>query len=233
MGQPEPRLELVAARGRWPVAGALVCGVLLLGWATRLASQSSPADAGAEGRSIAAYARITQLAAILVAATDAESCSHGFIVTGDYGFLSPFDRALEVQAEELAQLELQYAGDRERAPLLRDVRDALAAQREHMTRMVALRRSMGEGAAPQLLANFRGRELTDSVRAAVKVLINDEQAALRSVRVRTASAASAGTRAWLIFACAGVMALSLGSFALIRKRRRRKAIAGWEPNVAA
>jgi CHASE3 domain sensor protein len=213
-------LKTTESSGKWAQVAALVLVVLLVAAATRNNSQVVQPTAGAEARNTAAYARITQLAAVLVAATNAETCSRGYVITGDAGFLAPFARALEVQSEALGALQELYADDRERAALLRDVRDAVAAQQEHMSGAVARRRVLGTAQAGPLLAEFRGRDLTDSLRAAVNMLLIDEQSGLARDRVVLASATSAGTRRSLAYMAAGLVALALAATWMIRERRR-------------
>lgn len=168
---------------RWPVVVALVLGGLLLLTAARSAFQNPASDMGAEARHNAARVRITHLAAVLAAARNAETCSRGYFITGDVGFLVPFEQALEVQTAMMTQLELLYAGDRERGPLLNDLRDALASQRAHMSRTVALRRTVAVD-AQHLIESPRGQELTDSVRAAIQAIVMDEQSKLARERAQ-------------------------------------------------
>lgn len=202
----------------WPVVAAFVLGVLLLLAAARIAFQRPAPDGGAQERSDAAYARITHLAAVLVAATNAETCSHGYIVSGDPGFLAPYERALAVQVEVMTALEAMYAGDVERGQMLRDIRDALATQREHMSRNLSLRQALGTADAALLIERFRGRELTDSVRTAINVMVIEEQSALARARVRVASA-SADARTLLVSGGISVVFLSLGLTGFVRSRR--------------
>ena len=192
----------------------------MLSTATRSGAQGQQPLVGSAGRSAAAYARIANLAAVLNAATNAETCSYGYVITGDAGFLAPLQRALAVQDEILAELEIVYAGDLERGPLLSDVRDALATQRAHMSRAVALRRTVGGEHAARLLEGFRVRELTDSVRVAIRVMVTAEHSALARERAGVASASSAETRGY-VFGGLGLLLLVIGSAAFVRERRRR------------
>lgn len=220
MRQVEASSDVSASSSKWPVTVAVVLAVLLVAAATQNISRITQTASGAEGRNTAAYARITQLAAVLVAATNAETCSHGFVTTGDAGFLAPYERALTVQDEAMSELVALYAGDRERGPLLRDVRDALARQREHMSGAVTRRRALGAGPAAALIAKFRGRELTDSVRASVSLLLADEQSGLTNERAVVKSASAAGTRKRLAWVGLGVLLGGVATVALLRGRRR-------------
>lgn len=168
---------------RWPVVAACILGLLLLVAAARSVFQDPASDLGAEARRNAARVRITHLAAVLAAARNAETCSRGYFITGDVGFLLPFEQALEVQTAMMSQLELLYAGDVERGPLLRDLRDALASQRAHMSRTVALRRTSAAD-AQQLIESPRGQELTDSVHAAIQAIVIDERSKLARERAQ-------------------------------------------------
>ncbi len=212
------------SHSKWPVVAAFVVGVLLLAAATRAAANAPRALAGDDGSRTAAASRIVQLTALLVAATDAESCSHGYVITGDAGFLAPYERALEIEAEEMAKLEVLYARDLERAPMLADVREALASQRAHMSRTVALRQALRAGDAATLIAGFRGRELTDSLRAAIKTIVMDEQSVLSRDRAQVESVSLVGSRALVVSAGSGLLLLALGLGAVIRKRNQANAI---------
>ncbi len=116
-----------------------------------------------------------QVAAVVVAATNAETCSQGYVITGDAGFLAPFARSLEVQGEAMAALQRLYDHDHERVSLLRDLRDALGSQREYMlgaaVSMLLMEEQSGLARDRAVLASAGTRQLMVSAGLGVLLLV--------------------------------------------------------------
>lgn len=223
MGFDAASEEGVARRHTWPVFAAFVLALMFFAGAAGSARLSTQRLVDADRRSADAYARIAQLAAVLDAATDAETGSRGFVITGDDEFLVPYQRGIATASGELNRLESLYAGDSLRLPLLRHVRDALNRQVAHMSRTVELRRTIGAGAAAEFVSSGRGLALTDEVRAAIGSLVVDERATLQRERAEAEAATIAANRTLLFEGVIGILLLTLAFVVLMWEVRRRRA----------
>lgn len=208
--------------GKGHIAALVVFVSLILFVVTRSGSPNTPSGRAARDAE-AAYARIAQLSALLDAASDAETGARGFVITGDAGFLAPYEGALALETAEMEELTALYAGSREAATVLQDLRDAFDTRREHMSSAVNLRRrTLGADQAARVLADFRGQELTDVVRAELNGLMREEQAVLAGVRNQKAFASSAGGRVLFVVGGVSLVVLSFGFVAFARARRRQQ-----------
>lgn len=127
-----------------------------------------------------------ELDRLLIQIQDIETGSRGFVVTGDSGFLEPFEAAVgKVNDQFRTVRELtkdnprQQAGCEVLAPLL-------ARRVEHSRSSVELRRTAGFEAARQKMAAGEGREAMAGIRAVISRMQTEEAALLaeRSDAVR-------------------------------------------------
>lgn len=223
MKYDEGSSDSVAGSNFWPVSVGFAVAVLVLALAAWSALRSTQRLVDADRRSSDAHNRIAQLAAVLDAATDAETGSRGYVITGNAEFLKPYERGIATASEELDDLEALYVGDSLRRPLLQRVRAALEMQVAHMSRTVELRRTVSGAAAARLVATGRGRELTDAVRSAINDLVSDERAVLARERDELDAATAAATRTLIIKGVIAVVLLALAFGALLVEGRRRRA----------
>ena len=127
-----------------------------------------------------------QLAELQAMLTDAETGVRGFVISQDERFLEPYNSALD--RRETLFNALQTSADpavRDRLPALRRLSDEKLA---NAFANVASTRAGNVEEARRRIANGRGKELMDAIRAEITVLDAEEDA--RLARLTAASAAS-------------------------------------------
>jgi PAS domain S-box-containing protein len=108
---------------------------------------------------------------------DAETGQRGYALTGDEAFLAPY---LEVQDGLAGRLEalLQITPEPAERLRLQTVAPLLQAKLQHMSAVVALRRSGDMAGALARVRNGEGKRLMDTIRAEMGTFVGQQEAAL-------------------------------------------------------
>jgi signal transduction histidine kinase len=178
-------------RAGWAAAGLLGGAVLLLAYGAQATLQ-----AGTEAYDAARTGQ--QLEALFSTLKDAETGQRGYLLTGDEGYLQPYQAARARLPGVLAGID-EGPLEQPSAALarLRTLSDAKMAE---LAQTIALRRSGDEAAALAVVQSSRGKVIMDEIRATADTL--------------TAAAAAAGVAASSQELRAGALA-GLGGFGLV------------------
>ena len=164
-----------------------------------------------------------RLGNLLAHVTDAETGMRGFIITGNETFLKPYHNAIKVIDRDLADLQRLTADNAEQTVRLEAVKSTVADKVDHMSNVVASRRSDGFAAAQSLVATEYGNVKMADVRVIVRAMSDAESRFLQQ-RQAAKDARARDTRivlgisALLGFALAVAASVSINRE--LRKRRR-------------
>jgi len=166
---------------RWLVVGSLVLVTLLL------------LNAGVAYRNTVRLHRSSDLVAhtnqvlfsletLLSTLKDAETGQRGFLITGDEGYLKPYENALSRVDRELAEFkELTRDNSRHQARIPR-LEELIKGKLDELAFTVALRKQKGLAAAQAEVATHLGKNRMDAIRALVAEMDADERALERERR---------------------------------------------------
>lgn len=123
---------------------------------------------------------------------DAETGQRGFLLTRDPAYLEPYERALAVMDQRLAELATDARGHEAVRPAMEQLSGRMRVKLEELARTVALARAGDFDGAVALVREGTGKRLMDEAREDLATLITWSEAALR-----TAVAAQENAVAWL------------------------------------
>jgi PAS domain S-box-containing protein len=164
--------------------------------------------------------RVLRASALLLSTIqDAETGERGYLLTGDNRFLEPYQDALANQGQvrqNLRQLTVDNRGQQARIARL----DGLVETRlSHLSHIIAIYATEGQGAARAALATDEGRLAMDEIRDLLKD-IEQEEHRLLQLRTQTTQA-KAGRVRWILSALLMIL-LTAGGFVSERDIRTRK-----------
>jgi signal transduction histidine kinase len=202
---------------RRTVIAALVVGLLLLAGVGVAAGRSMARLVATSMAVERTHRALRLLEGTYSRIADAESGARGYVLTGDARYLRSGPearRALVATVAELRALARDAPPQRARLTALEPL---LARRLDLLDRTVALRREAGFDAALAWGRAGGGRELGDSVRAALDALVADEE--------RVLAARSLGERAWVRNATVAIalglaLAFALGVAGVVGVRRQ-------------
>jgi signal transduction histidine kinase len=178
----------VAEFGRpgWAAAGLLGGAVLVLAYGAQATLR-----AGVEAHDAARTA--LRLEVLVSTLKDAETGQRGYLLTGDEGYLQPYDVARAGLPGELAAMASEpLAGPSHRLARLRALMEAKMAE---LAQTIALRRSGDVAGALAVVETSRGRVIIDEIRATADTLTGamvTAGAAARAQALRAAALAGLG-----------------------------------------
>ncbi len=172
------------------------------------------------------YIRLNALERTMAAVTDAETGQRGFLITGDEGYLAPYQDARKAIETDLRDLRQMWPDSAE-ADL--DALDQLvAASLAEMEQTISLRGQGRLTAADTIVGRGRGKEQMDRIRALVDALRSEEQARLNAATLgsaesrRTAFATAAfasGIALTAVLACLVLLRRDLGQRSRLAEER--------------
>ena len=119
---------------------------------------------------------ITGLQEILSNVKDAETGQRGFLLTGDRGYLEPYERALVAiprTLEKLADLTADNPAQKSQLPILKQHIDT---KLDELKQTIEVRRQQGLDAALAAVASDQGKAEMDAIRAHIDTMIGEERA---------------------------------------------------------
>ena len=136
----------------------------------------------------------------------AETGQRGFIITGDEAFLAPYRKAREqavpASLADLERLSIGNQGQQKRLAWLRRLIDQKFGE---IRTTIDVRRNQNFEAARLAIANRRGKDVMDEIRAVVSQMDYEEQKLLKE---RSGRAAASETR--ILWVAALMAAISIG-----------------------
>ena len=115
---------------------------------------------------------LREVRALLV---DAETGQRGFIITGEDGYLEPYNAALSSLQQDLSALRAAMAPYPEQRARLARLEPVIEARLERLKEGIRLRREKGLEAASSVLLDGRGKALMDQVRIIIGEMADTEQ----------------------------------------------------------
>jgi PAS domain S-box-containing protein len=123
---------------------------------------------------------------------DAETGQRGFVITGDEGFLEPYNEAEQQLAKQLATLERLYRAEGSHGEEMEILRRLVDRKQATLTASIQARRTQGREAALSVVSAGAGKAAMDDIRVVIDRMIDDEARALNDV-TRRAEARTAST----------------------------------------
>src|SRR5262249_20608491 len=101
---------------------------------------------------------------------DAETGQRGFLITGEEGYLKPYDDAVAALGPQLDKLDGLVAADAELRQGVAELRRLAGAKLAELGRVLDVRRAQGPEPARRLVLEGAGRRAMDAVRTLVAAL---------------------------------------------------------------
>ena len=170
-----------------------------------------------------------QLGRVFSLIQDAETGQRGYIITGQAGFLEPYESARGAIREELARLraleEAEAAGASDAALAELDALERLVdAKIENLGLSIALRETQGAAAANALVSTGRGKAIMDDIRVQVALMSASEAVSL-SARTAAVEALTRRSERMIggMFVLLGLL-LAAAVMLVLRQSRARQAL---------
>lgn len=172
-------------------------------------------------QSVQQTAILGELRDIVRVGVDAETGSRGYILTEDFSFLEPYQRAYRVWLSDIDQLKDRFekSGEAEDALAVGRIRALAGKKLEFINQVVAM---TAEGQREQAIAEVKteyGKQLLDNIRATVRQLEAKHERKLAQTIAR-ADEIQFGVTAILVTSLLLVMALAYFSFLQERRASR-------------
>ena len=161
---------------------------------------------------------------LLAHVTDAETGMRGFVITANETFLEPYHNAIKVIDHDLADLQRLTEDNAEQTRRLEAIKSTVADKVNHMSSVVAMRRSDGFAAAQSLVATEYGNVKMAAVRVIVSAMSDAESQFLQQ-RQAAMDARTRDTRIVLgISALLGFVLAVSASVSISRELRKRRRV---------
>ncbi len=135
---------------------------------------------------------------LLARITEAESGVRGYVITGEDGYLQPYEAALPSLDQTVQRLRQLTADNRNQQQRLDRLEPLIARRLDSFKQTVDLRKSQGFDAASRFVLTRQGKNLMDRIRSVIAEM-DDEEAALLKQREEDNARTSEATKAviWL------------------------------------
>ena len=165
----------IVARANLVVFGVLIAVVLVVSGTTwdRFSALRS-----ARNWSQHSYAILQTISGLGIAVRDAETGQRGFLLTGEYKYLEPYERSLGQVSFLDGELQRLTADEPKEQARLRVLAPLLQSKLEELAQTVQLRRSVGLDAALRIVRTDVGRNFTVRIEALLDEMSDDERALL-------------------------------------------------------
>ena len=121
---------------------------------------------------------IVDLEAAYSGVRGAEAAQRSYLLTGDPGYLQPYQAAVGETRYELMRLQGEFKGVPAQQQRLLALKETIGRKLADLNRTIAMNRAGDHAAALAMVAGDRWRDLTDQVRAQVTAIQNAEYALL-------------------------------------------------------
>jgi PAS domain S-box-containing protein len=217
-----PPFKILARLGRFATPVGFAISLIAVSAAGIGAYFNSRALAEVEAQLTRTQSALAHVAAIVTLASDAESASRGYVITGDDAFLSPLENAERALPSRIDGLRRALRDDPEQLAGVERLAGFTGSRMTLSRSNVTARRSGGLAAAQRAIADGTGRRVMDSVRAIAARLVATETAQLTE-RQASADARAAATQVGA-FASAGLsITILLTIFGALRREVRERA----------
>ncbi len=163
---------------------------------------------------------------ILSAAQDAETGQRGYLLTGDIGYLQPYEAATSDLNRRLGDLANLTRDNPTQQAHLEELRRLLDAKMTELDATLQARRTAGMQAALARMGTDEGKRIMDSVRAEIGLMRADEQRVREQRIISMGAAYRTALGSGLLSGVLGA-ALTIVIFNLIRHSARARARQEW------
>ncbi|MES2072273.1 MAG: CHASE3 domain-containing protein [Pseudomonadota bacterium] len=166
---------------------------------------------------------IAALEALRYAVADGETGVRGYVITGDLGYLGPYQRDLNEVDNGYDHLRILTAEHAPQLQQLKALKSLLDERRAGLGKILQLRREQGLDAVRERYLANRGLAVHEQVRQLINELLQDEH---RALELSTAHMDVSRKQARLAIAAGSLLALAtaLASFLIIRRGLLRRSI---------
>jgi signal transduction histidine kinase/CHASE3 domain sensor protein len=156
--------------------GAALLVLTAMGITTYRGARQALADDQLVGHT---YEVLEKLQAVLVAIVDLETVARGYVITGQDGFLEPYERTVKGLPNLLQDIQSLTADNPRQQERLATLKPILQAKLLFLTEQLNTRRDRGAESARALVGSGTGKNLMDSIRAVIDAMENEEHTLLR------------------------------------------------------
>jgi len=163
---------------------------------------------------------IEQVQQILSTLQDAETGERGFLITGQEGFLEPYNKARQTLDQRLAGLQRLFT-DPQSHSIGEELAARARAQMRYLDGVIQVRRTGNSEAAQKLVSQELGKQQMDAIRNTIDLLEERERALLmqRQAEWNRTSDNSERVIRWSFFVALCTMMLAGGMLATYAKRQ--------------
>jgi methyl-accepting chemotaxis protein len=158
---------------------------------------------------------LERIARLLIEMENAETGQRGYVITGDEGYLAPYQSAIAAVDEVVKELRTLTADNSAQQRRLDQVEPLIAAKLAELKRTVEIRRTVGFEATQKVVVGGEGKRSMDDIRAVLQQMQDEENTLLmqRAKEVETSAALGRetigyGTLVCLLFVCAAAFLLT-------------------------
>ncbi len=162
-----------------------------------------------------------QLQRLLTLLVDLETGQRGYIITGRYEFLQPYEAASRELRSMYAGLRQQLAEAGSTVAQLQKLDELLQERRQRLAGNVAERERRGEVVLKDIATYQNGRQLMDEIRRVVQGLAQDQQTRIAAAERESQAVQQRSRELARALPMAGGALLGLALLLLWRERRRR------------
>ena len=163
---------------------------------------------------------------------DAETGQRGYLITGEDGYLEPYNAAVATIQDKVQRLQRLAADNPGQQDRVRLMEEQIAAKLQELQRTVALRKKDPE-AARQIVSTGQGQKLMDAIRAQVQAMQGEERNLL-TVREQRSRQSYRVTVLTILFSLASGLGMVATLVYLVQHQRaERKQAERWQARLAA
>jgi len=158
----------------------------------------------------------------LLSITDAETGTRGFIVTGNESFLSPYNTGRPRAQQGLEDLKTLLADNQSQKEYLKQLTELINEKNTRLENVIQMRRTEGLLTTVNSSAKGEGERVMGQIRATIQKMKDEELGLLRFREQNLQSTLNTNFWLMLVSSFAGIGALALANFVVLRETNRRK-----------
>ena len=172
------------------------------------------------------HAVLIALDELLSTAQDGETGQRGYLLTGNQGYLEPYNNAVAMMPVRLKNLATLTSDNETQQTNLLRLKRHVEAKFAELQETIRLRQNQGIIAAVAVVTSGRGKEEMDAIRSQLDVMAREELR-LRQIRIDDmASASQTAIMSGLVTGLLGAV-LTIAVFILVRRNSRARARQAW------
>ena len=164
------------------------------------------------------------LESTLAEITRSETAERGFVLTGDDRYLQAHEAGVQASYAHLQQLQQLTSDNPQQQARLRTLQRTMDQKVEWQSNITAVAKRSGREAASQLIATRQGQQMTETIRAQLEEMMNEEEQLLRQRSDVARASATSTLRILTAFGVATAFFLSFAFFLIMRDLRAREVV---------